>query len=513
MATQSPMVSTSYGKLRGTAEGGVAAFRGIPFAAPPVGPLRFRAPERAASWEGVRDATRFGPGSYQANRPLAPILGIIVPEQSEDCLTLNVWTPGPGDGRRRPVLVWIHGGAWIIGAGSEPTYDGASLAERGDCVIVTINYRLGPFGFLRGRELGAGLDCTGNEAMLDQLAALAWVRDEIAAFGGDPGNVTVFGESAGSVNIACLLTMPRARGLFHRAVLESGSLNLTRPPETALATTRRIFEHLGIPAERAGRLRDVPAGDLVAAQNAIAGRMVIPPFSPVADGDLIPARPFDAIRSGSARGVPLIVGTNLEEMKLYRFLDPSLETLDGAALLERCRALFPGAGADGRPYAERAAEVYRQARAERGDDASPVETWLAMSTDHTFRAGALKLAELHAAHTPKVFVYQFAWRAATPGKPQGAVHALELPFVFGTLDRSEVGAIAGRTAAARALSGKMQDAWLAFARSGRPVSPGLPEWPPYAPPRRATLELGEKPQILEAPGEPERRWWDAFIEG
>ena len=511
MDVRSPVVETSQGKLQGTQRDGVCVYRGIPFARPPIGPLRFSAPEPAEKWAGVRDATRYGAAALQASRPLAPILGMVLPEQSEDCLALNVWTPAVGDGRRRPVLVWIHGGAWVIGSGIETTYDGTALARRGDAVIVTLNYRLGPFGFLRGRELGGGLDSTGNEAMLDQLAALRWVRDEIAAFGGDPGNVTVFGESAGSVNIACLLAMPAARGLFHKAVLQSGSLNLTRAPEAAIRSARMLLEELGIAPERAGTLRDVPAERLVAAQNTIAGRSVIPPFSPVADGEAIPAKPFAAIADGAGRGVPLIVGTNLEEMKLYRFLDPAIDALTDASLVERCGMVFPGAGADGRSNAERAVEVYREARRARGEDVSPAEVWLAIATDQTFRAGALRLAELHAAHTPDVFVYEFAWKGATPGKPQGAVHALDLPFVFGTLDQSELGVIAGRTPAARALSVEMQEAWLAFARTGVPRSPGLPEWPRYAAPRRATLELAERSRVVEAPREPERDWFDPFI--
>jgi para-nitrobenzyl esterase len=501
------IVETSYGKLRGTRVDGVWVYRGIPFAKPPVGALRFRPPERHEGWSGVCDATRFGPGSFQADRPLAPILGIVVPEQSEDCLTLNVWTPAVGDGAYRPVLFWIHGGAWVIGAGSEPTYDGASLARRGDAVVVTVNYRLGPFGFLRGRELGAGVDSSGNEALLDLVAALEWVRDEIAAFGGDPRNVTAFGESAGSVNIACMLTMRRAHGLFHKAICQSGSLNLTCSPETALATTHAILSQLGIAPGQASALRDVPARELVSAQNAVAKKSVIPPFAPVADGDLIPARPFAAIAAGSARGVPLIVGSNLEEMKLYRFLDPAIDALDWAALVDRCSALFPGADDKGRPLGLRAAEVYRAAREARGEDASPAEIWLAISTDHFFRAGALTLAELQARHAPDVFVYQFAWKATTPGKPQGAVHGLDIPFVFGTLDVSEIGAIAGRTEAARALSESIQEAWLAFARGGRPRSSHLPEWPAYAPPRRATLELGERSVVREAPQETERALW------
>jgi para-nitrobenzyl esterase len=511
METKGSVVETRRGRLQGSVEGDVRVFRGIPFAKPPVGPRRFAAPEAPEAWPGVRDATRFGPASHQASRPLAPLLGILVDEESEDCLTLNVWTLARDDGARRPVMVWIHGGAWVIGSGSERTYDGSHLARRGDVVVVTINYRLGPFGFLRTRELGGELDTTGNESMLDQVAALEWVRDEIAAFGGDPGNVTVFGESAGSVNIACLLAMPRARGLFHRAILQSGSLNLTRPASMALDVARQLLTELGIGPEHVQRLRDVSAKDLMAAANVVAGRSVIPPFSPVADGELIPARPFGAIAEGSGRGIPLIVGTNLEEMKLYRFLDPALEQLDEAALVRRCGALFPGTAPDRRSHAERAVEAYRSARAARGEATSPVETWLAISTDHLFRAGALKLAELHARHTPDVFVYQFAWKGAEPGRPQGAVHALDLPFVFGTLATSELGAIAGRTPAAQALSERMQDAWLAFARTGRPRAAGLPEWPAYDPSRRATMVLAGEPQVVDAPQEAERAVWDEFL--
>ena len=501
MPQSAPITETSYGKLQGTLEDGILVFRGIPFAKPPLGPLRFRAPERAEPWSGVRNAVRFGPGAHQANRPLAPVLGIVIPEQSEDCLTLNVWTPAC-DGGRRPVMVFVHGGAWVIGSGSERSYDGSSLARRGDVVVVTINYRLGPFGFLRGEGID-GLGGSGNEGILDVVAALEWVRDEIAAFGGDPANVTAFGESAGSVNIACMLAMPRARGLFHKAVLQSGSLNFLRTPEQALEITRAFLKQLEIAPERAAALRDVPAAALVAAQNSLGARSMLPPFSPIADGEIIPTRALAAIASGSARGIPLIVGTNLEEMKLYRFLDPAIDSLDESALVARCSMIFP----DG----ARIAEVYRKARAARGDDASPVETWFAFSTDQAFRAPALKLAELHASHTPDVFVYEFCWRGTTPGKPQGAIHSLELPFVFGTLDVSEIGAIAGRTPAAHELSVAMQDAWLTFARTGRPQGSSLPEWPRYAPPKRRTLTLGARSIVVDAPREAERALWDPLL--
>ncbi len=504
-------VQTSQGIVQGTEEGGVQVFRGIPFARPPVGPLRFRPPEPPERWSGVRDATRSGPGSYQANRPLAPILGIIVPEQSEDCLSLNVWTPGAGGGAR-PVLVWIHGGAWVIGSGSEPAYDGAALARRGDVVVVTVNYRLGVFGFLRGRELSGGaLDTTGNEAMLDLVAALEWVRDEIAAFGGDAANVTIMGESAGAVNVACLLTMPRARWLFHKAVMESGSLNLTRTPEAAGDVFRRVLDELGVAPEQAAKLIDAPAEELLGAQNRATQKSALVTFGPVADGAIIPRRPYDAITAGAAAGIPVLAGTNLEEMNLYRFLDPSIDTLDEEGLVMRATALFPGSGPDGVPHGRRAVDVYRSAREARGDDVTPATVWLAMSTDHIFRAGTTTLLERQAAHMPQTYAYLFTWQATAPDKPRGAVHALELPFVFGTLDVSEIGRMAGRTPAAYALSERMQDAWLAFARSGSPRTESLPAWEPYAPPRRATMLLGELCEQVDAPRETERAFWAPFI--
>lgn len=502
------IVTTSYGDLRGVEEDGVAVIRGVPFAKPPVGPLRFRAPERAEGWSGVRDAARFGPAALQAESPPAAVLGLIFEETSEDCLYLNVWTPSaaPEDGGGRPVMVWVHGGAWVIGAGSDPSTDGARLAGRGDVVVVTVNYRVGIFGYLRGREATNGvLDTTGNEAMLDIIAALEWVRDEIAHFGGDPANVTLFGESAGSVNTACLLTSSRARGLFHKAILQSGSLNLVQTPENATAVMGKILDDLGLAPSEAGQLRELPAERLMMAQNRATPRAAGVSYAPVADGEVIPMRPFEALAGGCAAGVPVLAGTNLEEMKLYTFMDPAITTLDEAGLLTRCRAILPATGG---VTAEDLIETYRIGRIEREEPVTPAELWLAISTDQVFRAGAMRLAELQAKHSARTYAYLFGWKAAGPDGPRGAVHALDLPFVFGTLNSSQLGRMAGPGAAAEMLSARMQDAWASFAHDGCPRAEGLPAWEGYAPPRRATMLLDAEPRLVDAPLERERAAWD-----
>ena len=497
-------VHTRYGSLQGMEDGGVAVFRGIPFARPPVGPLRFRPPERPEPWSGVRDATRFGPAALQAESPAAQVLGIILDKTDEDCLYLNVWTPA-ADGQRRPVMVWIHGGAFVIGAGSQALYNGAALARRGDVVVVTINYRLGLFGFLRGREFtGGALDSTGNEGMLDQVAALEWVRDEIAAFGGDPDNVTVFGESAGSISVAALLTMPRAQGLFHKAIMQSGSLNLLNSVETAGTAMKLVLEDLGIAPKHAARLRDLPAEQLLVTQNRATPRVGGVPYAPIADGEVIPAAPYAAIADGAARGIPLLAGTNLDEMKLFRYLDPTVDSTDEAGLIERCRALAPAMDA------ERLVETYRTARAARGDSVTPPELWFAISTDQVFRTGAMRLLELQGRHTPRTFAYLFTWKSPAFGGVFGAAHALDLPFVFGTLDDPGLGRMIGGDRSAAALSARVQDAWLAFARSGSPATESLPAWEPYAPPRRATMLLNETVELQGAPLEAERAVWDAI---
>jgi para-nitrobenzyl esterase len=341
------IVEVSSGRLEGIREDGVLVFRGIPFARPPLGPLRFEPPQPVEPWSGVRDATRFGPAAVQTKDLIGPTVGFDQPASAEDSLTLNVWTPGT-DGTRRPVLVWIHGGAFTIGSGSQRVFGSTTLARRGDAVIVTINYRLGALGFLRlsATSLGRELTATGNEGLLDQVAALEWVRREIARFGGDPDNVTIFGESAGSISCSLLLTMPRARGLFHRAILQSGPPTLVAPPALSGRVAQVVLEKLGDAAGSAARLRELPVDAIRRAQAEVILELGLEtrgmPFRPCADGDLVPADPLAAIADGCAREVSVLVGTTRDEMKLFALLDPVSLTLDAATLLRRCERNLPG---------------------------------------------------------------------------------------------------------------------------------------------------------------------------
>lgn len=500
-----PVVKTSSGWLRGLHEEGVLAFHGIPYAQPPVGPLRFCPPQPRLPWEGVREAYAYGPAAMQGGNALSAQLRQNPPEVQEDCLYLNVWTPAADDARR-PVLVWLHGGAFVGGAGSLPLYNGARLAARGDVVVVTLNYRLGLFGFLRGKGVcGDVLASTGSEGMLDQLAALEWVRDEIGSFGGDPQNVTVFGQSAGARSAVLLTIMPRARGLLHKVIVQSVGAASWKTPASADDVMRRLLDATGLAPAQAGQLRDMPAAALLDLQQRITPRAGGIFYRPVCDGDLIPVDPVTAIATGASRGIPWLCGTNLDEMKFFRAIDPAVDTLDDTALLARCRALRPGVG-----QAEHIIETYRTARQARGEDTSPPELWFAIASDQLYRAPLMRQVELHAAHTPQTYAYFFTWRSPAMRGRLGAAHTMELPFVFGRLDDPGMGALTGQGDAVQRLSVHMMDAWIAFARTGNPATEALPVWPAYTADRRATMVFDESVTVVDAPLEAERAVWTSY---
>jgi para-nitrobenzyl esterase len=508
-----PRVTTNYGTLRGSCEDDLLVFRGIPYARPPTGSLRFAPPQPPDAWTGVRDAVTFGPSAIQA--ATAATGESIVAATSEDCLTLNVWTPATDDGRR-PVLVWLHGGAYLFGGGAEPMFHGASMARRGDVVVVTLNYRLGLFGYLRGIDVcGEALPSTGNAGLLDQLAALTWVQQEIAAFGGDPTNVTVFGQSAGAGSISALLAMPLARGLFHQAILQSGSTQLLQTPAVANRVMESILADLDLAPHEAGQLRDLPAAQLLEVQERVTPRTGGVFYGPVADGQELPADPLAAIAAGSAQGIPMLIGTNLEERKFFRRIDPEAEHLTEEGLLSLLanRRTSAKAGDQAAFDPAEAVAVYQAARSARGELTTPEELWFAMLSDRRYRVPALRQAELHADHTPQTYAYLFSWKSPAEEGRLGAGHGVEIPFVFGTLDTPVAEERVPEGSPVGTLSVQIQDAWIAFARTGSPQTPRLPDWEPYTATDRCTMLFDLTSGSVDAPYEAERRFWATAASG
>jgi para-nitrobenzyl esterase len=494
------VAETRSGTVEGLERDDVCVFRGIPFAAPPVGPLRFRPPAREAPWEGVRDATRFSPESAQGPFPMATLLGGREPVRSEDSLYLNVWTPAPDDAQR-PVLVWIHGGAFLNGSGATPWYDGTGFASQGDVVVVTINYRLAAFGFLHLAErFGDAFEGSGNLGLLDQVAALEWVHESIEAFGGDPDDVTVFGESAGGASVATLLAMPAARGLFRGAIAQSGAASFGITREHADQVTGEVLDALAIGPGNLDALLRVPTDDLIAVSagfRALVGKRPRLRFAPVLDGAVVPEEPLDAIRGGSAAGVRLLTGTNRDEMTLFALMDDELATIDHAQLVARLNGWIPELDAE--------ALVARYAQDRPG--ATPRDLWLAITTDAVFRIPAIRLAEAQVAHGP-VWMYRFTWATPVFSGMLQSTHALEIPFVWDNLDRPGSAVFTGDGPERQELATRMHRAWTEFARTGAPGHDGLPDWPRYDLERRATMQFDVHCETVDDPDGGARRSWD-----
>jgi para-nitrobenzyl esterase len=498
-------VETGQGRLAGQRLGETLEFRGIPFAAPPVGPLRWRMPEAAPAWAGVRDATRFGPVCPQAPTPFDLLLGGALSSQSEDCLYLNVWTPSC-DGLRRPVMVWLHGGAFVIGAGSQVIYDGTHLAQR-DVVVVTINYRLGVFGFLNLSDASEGrAPGTGAEGVADQLLALDWVKRHIAAFGGDPDNVTLFGESAGAMSIGALLGSPLAGGAFRKAILQSGASHIGYDRARSARVARAVLDVLQIAPGDEAQALDVPAAALVKAQLSVVAAahggndsrgLGSLPFQPTIDGAILRERPIDAVRGGSARGVALLTGTTREEWKLFTAADPRLRLMSAASFEARVKRYDETA-------APRIVEAY--------DDGAPFERFNAFMTDKTFTVPVMRLLEAQAAFAP-TYAYRFDWRSPLLGGVMGSCHAIDIGFTFGTHANGAASAFFGRGANADALAQAVMDCWTSFARSGNPSTDTTGTWPPFEPNAQATMIFGvDQPHLAQAPHRERLAAWTDFPE-
>ena len=480
------VVESRRGKLRGRLSNGVTTFQGVPYAAPPFGVNRLRPPRAVEPWDGVRDALTFGPKSPQVAYPagIAEALAELV-GAGENCLTLNVWTPDLGTAGQ-PVMVWIPGGMFEFHAtGATAFYDGSRFARDG-VVCVTINYRVGAEGFL---YLGDGV---ANLGLLDQIAALEWVQENIAAFGGDPGKVTIFGESAGAMSVATLLTMPRAKGLFRRAIVQSGNTPSVTSAATAARIGRRLAEKLGVAPSREAiaaispervlqaqaQLRD----DLLACPDpAFWGEVALSylPWAPTVDGETIPASPLDRVRAGAAADIDLLVGSNREETRLFLLSDGSIDRITEETLVGMAAAY--GLPAEG-------LSAYRAAH----PGASAGDLFSTIQTDWYWRVPAVRLADAHASNAhAATYMYEFAWRSPQMGGRLGAAHSVEIPFVFDTLGLGTEPML-GRDPP-QPLADAMHRAWVAFAVSGDCV------WPKYDPARRATMRFDTTSEVVNDP--------------
>lgn len=487
--------------LQGVVEGerikGVSAFRGLPYAAPPTGAKRFRAPQPAPGWAGVRAALDFGPACPQLiDADLTENNNAVM---AEDCLSLNVWTPR-ADGRKRPVMVWIHGGAYVVGSTRNTYYDGAPLAARGDVVVVTINYRLGAWGFLALGAYGAEFAESANVGLLDQVAALKWVRDNIAAFGGDPTNVTIFGESAGASSVGALLAAPAADGLFAKAILQSGTPT-TLTAQAAGRSARLAGQFLKLAgAESPVQLTARPMEDLLDAQQRLfAEHSELGTFGPVIDGVTLKETPFTVVAEGRGHRVPVLIGMTREEMRYF-------STVEDLGLERKPRDLLQRQLDEsvGPAIAGQLLSTYARLYPDWGDMV------VQLSSDAFFLLPTVRVAEAASAFQP-VYMYLFTYRSTSTYKPFGSAHAMDIPFVFGVVDLPEVIAFTGRAPYRAALAARMMDHWAAFARHGDPSLPGEPRWQRYDGDSRQTMALGEESRLLSDPLGEQRKAWGGIL--
>ncbi|HYP04779.1 MAG TPA: carboxylesterase/lipase family protein [Bryobacteraceae bacterium] len=482
-APASPIATTTFGKLRGLTEDGIHVFRGIPYGADTSGKNRFMPPKKPTPWKDVRDATTWGrvapqplPGgswdSTRATRWYTRTGGM-----GEDCLLLNIWTPAIKDGGKRAVMFSIHGGGFTSGTSHNPVFDGRSLAKMGDVVVVTINHRLGALGYMHLGELAPEFAYSGVAGMMDIVAALEWVRDNIENFGGDPGKVMIFGQSGGGGKVCHLMAMPSAKGLFHRAAIQSGATMRTGRPENALKSTDSMLQQLGLTKSRFSELQDIPFEMIVGAQTAVRGN-----FSPVLDGKVVPRDPFEPDAPAVSSDVPMMGGSNLHDFGSWR---TDIEVDEAAAKEQAAKAL---GGAD----SDRIWTAYRSA----DPDASPSLLLARITNDRTLRANTRTVIErkTELGKAPG-FLYLLTWPAPYMNGRFGSVHGTDVPLIFRNPNSWPLTADSKDNVV---LADRMAGAFIAFAKTGNPSTPELP-WPAYNPKTKPTMIFDVRSKAQENP--------------
>lgn len=516
-----PVVETASGKVRGFLNDGIYTFRGVRYGASTAGKNRFLPPKKPEPWTGVHDATNYG---YRAPQTNPATRGVAAPEtemtqilagsdgfrvappESEDCLFLNIWTPGLGAAKRRPVMVWLHGGGFSMGSSSDLLYDGTNLARRGDVVLVGVNHRLNVFGYTHFGDFGRPeFAHSGNAGQLDIIAALEWVRDNMERFGGDPRRVMIFGESGGGAKVSMLLASPPAKGLFHSAVIESGPGIRMSEREPASKVAEMLLAELGLSVAQLAEIQNLPTDKILAAYFSTTakykggGGLGNGPFSPVLDPEVLPAHPFEPAATRISEDVSVMVGWNKTESTVFSFSDPQVFSLDEAGMRKRIEGLV---GAD----ADRLIKAYRS----EFPKLSASGIYFYVSSYSMMGTGSVKIAERKAAlGRASVYVYRLDWETPISNGKFITPHGLEMPMVFDNVDGGGFALTAGSPEAKR-LAVKMSEAWIAFAGSGNPNTKksGLPQWVPYDLTKRAVMVFDNQSRLIYDPMKEQREIFD-----
>lgn len=497
---KSDIIDTTSGKMQGYKENDLVIFKGIPYAEPPIEELRFSPPVEKKRWDGVLEATKYGFCAYQGYTQLEDITGKLQPE-SEDCLNLNIWTPNI-DNKKRPVMFWIHGGAFLMGGGNDPMYDGSVLAQRGEVVVVTINYRLGALGYLYIP------DVTVNCGHLDQLLALKWVQDNIELFGGDPNNVTIFGESAGGYSVVALAAMPAAKGLFHRIIAQSApAIN----PKVTKKPSKNLIRMLGVEKGDIDALRKIPPAEIIDAQNKLLAENSanLLAFRPLVDGEIIPIHPLKSFQNGECKDIEFMIGTNFDEAKLFTALNPEISKMNNINGENIIIGFLSQLGME-ISKAKAMIDTYKEARKSKfPTDAKEILN--ALITDYMFRISTIRLLEAQSEHQSNTYNYLFTWPSPAFNGNLGSCHAIELPFVFNTLNNPSFKVFVGDNPDLNTMSHKVMDAWIAFAHSGNPNHESIPQWPSYDSEKRSTMLIDREFKVVEKFLDEERAAWEDII--